>query len=51
MEAIKFIEFYAMEVVVVGAVALTVLAGLYQLIRDQVRASRATPTQAREVHA
>jgi len=37
METIKFIEFYAMEVIVIGTVALTVLAGLYQLIRDKLR--------------
>jgi len=51
METIKFIEFYAMEVIVIGTVALTVLAGLYQLIRDKVRGAVATPAETHTAHS
>jgi hypothetical protein len=37
MEAIKFLMFYAIEVVVVGLLGLTLLAGVYQLVRDKAR--------------
>jgi hypothetical protein len=40
MEAIKYVLFYGMEAVVVGVVAVTVFAGLYQLVRDKVQARR-----------
>jgi hypothetical protein len=36
MEAVKFFMFYAMEVVVVGLLGMTVLAGVYQLVQDKV---------------
>ncbi len=41
MEVIKFVMFYGMEIVVVALVGITLFAGLYQLIRDKVRQSRA----------
>jgi hypothetical protein len=37
MEAIKFAMMYSLEVIVVGLFGVTLLAGLYQLIRDQLR--------------
>jgi hypothetical protein len=37
MEAIKFAMMYGLEVIVVGLFGVTLLAGLYQLIRDQLR--------------
>jgi hypothetical protein len=37
MLAIKFVVLYGLEVFVVAVVGATVIAGLYQLIRDQVR--------------
>jgi hypothetical protein len=40
MEAIKYVLFYGMEAVVVGVVAVTVFAGLYQLVREKVQARR-----------
>jgi hypothetical protein len=44
MLAVKFVAFYGMEIVVIAVVGVTLAAGLYQLIRDKVRASRvATP--------
>ena len=43
MEAIKFVTFYGMELVVVGVVGVTLLAGLYQLVRDRVRGRVSTP--------
>jgi len=39
MEAVKFIMFYGMEIVVVALVGVTLFAGLYQLVRDKVRQS------------
>ena len=36
MLSIKFLMFYALEFVVVVLVGATVIAGLYQLIRDKV---------------
>jgi hypothetical protein len=42
MEAIKFVMFYGMEIVVVALVGITLFAGLYQLIRGKVRQSRAS---------
>ena len=40
MEAVKFIMFYGVEIIVVALVGITLFAGLYQLIRDKVRQSR-----------
>jgi len=37
MTTIKFVVLYGLEVFVITVVGATVLAGLYQLIRDQVR--------------
>ncbi len=37
MEAIKFLAFYSLEVIVVALVGVTLLAGLYQLVRDKAR--------------
>jgi hypothetical protein len=36
MEIVKFIMFYGLEIVVVGLVGLTLLAGLYQLVRNKI---------------
>jgi hypothetical protein len=47
METIKFIEFYAMEMIVLGAVALTALVGLYQLILGKVQGAAPTPETAK----
>lgn len=38
METFKVVVMYALEIIVVTVVGATVLAGLYQLVRDQVRA-------------
>jgi len=43
MEAIKFVMFYGLEIVVVGLVGVTVLAGLYQVARDKIRSRVTTP--------
>ena len=49
MEAIKYLMFYGMEIVVVALVGVTLFAGLYQLVRDKVRQSRvSTPVAAPE---
>lgn len=56
LEAFKFATLVVLEAVVIALVGVTLIAGLYQLIRDQVRAvrekqraSRApTPTAVRE---
>jgi hypothetical protein len=49
MEAIKFVALYGLEIVVIVLVGVTLIAGLYQLIRDKVRESRApTPTAIQE---
>jgi hypothetical protein len=37
MLTIKFVVLYGLEVFVVAVVGATVIAGLYQLIRDRVR--------------
>lgn len=47
MAAIKFLAFYALEVFVVGVVAATVIAGLYELVRDQVRSSLSEVRESR----
>ncbi len=46
MEAIKFLLFYSMEVVVVAVVGVTVLAGLYQLVRDRLQERRVAAREA-----
>jgi Na+-translocating ferredoxin:NAD+ oxidoreductase RnfG subunit len=40
MLAVKFVAFYGIQVVVVALVGVTLIAGLYQLVRDKVRESR-----------
>jgi hypothetical protein len=47
METFKLVAMYALEVVVVAAVGATVLAGLYQLIRDRVRSLSASASRRR----
>jgi hypothetical protein len=37
--SIKYVVFLALEVFVVGLVGVTLIAGLYQLVRDQVRSA------------
>ncbi len=57
MLSIKYLLFLALEVLVVGVVGAVLIAGLYQLVRDQVRsalikvrASRVpAPAVAREI--
>ncbi len=39
MEIIKFVEFYGMEVLVASVAVATLLAGLYQFVRDKVGGS------------
>jgi hypothetical protein len=41
METIKFVMFYSLQVAVVAPVGIALFAGLYQLIRDKARQSRA----------
>ena len=36
MEAIKFVMMYGLEIIVVALVGVTLLAGLYQLVRERV---------------
>ncbi len=56
MEAIKFVALYSLEIIVIALVGAVLLAGLYQIVRDQVhairdklRASRVpTPTTVQE---
>ena len=43
MEAVKFVALYGLEVIVIALVGVTLLAGLYQLIREKVREKRAAP--------
>jgi hypothetical protein len=50
MEAIKFVMFYGLEIVVVGVVVVTVLAGLYQLVRDKIRSRASTPSPETAKH-
>jgi hypothetical protein len=45
MEIVKFIMFYGLEITVVGLVGLTLLADLYQLVRDAIR-SRAAEAES-----
>lgn len=37
---IKFLEFLALELSVLGAIGAVLVAGLYQIVRDKVRGSR-----------
>ncbi len=46
MQVVKFVEFYAMQVIVVGLVGVTLLAGLYQLVRDKVRGVVSAPAES-----
>jgi Na+-translocating ferredoxin:NAD+ oxidoreductase RnfG subunit len=49
MEAIKFVAMYSLEIIVIALVGAVLLAGLYQLVRDKVRARRvATPAAVQE---
>lgn len=48
MEAVKFVMLYGMELVVISVVGATLLAGLYQLVRDKVRSRASAPTAAPE---
>jgi len=40
MEAIKFVAFYGLQSVVIALVGVTLVAGLYQLIRGKVQAAQ-----------
>jgi hypothetical protein len=46
MCAIKFAEFYALQSAVIALVGVTLIAGLYQLIREWVRALKETHVAA-----
>jgi hypothetical protein len=46
MEAIKFVMFYGLELTVVAVAVLTVLAGLFQLVRDRIAGRVSTLTTA-----
>ena len=48
MLSIKYVVFLALEVFVVGVVGVTLIAGLYQLVRDQVRSAL---SKVREIRA
>jgi hypothetical protein len=48
MLAVKFVLFYGMQAVVIAVVGVTLIAGLYQLVRDKVRAARVPTPQAVE---
>jgi hypothetical protein len=48
MLAVKFVLFYGMQAVVIAVVGVTLIAGLYQLIRDKVRAARVSTPQTIE---
>jgi hypothetical protein len=40
MEAVKFLEFLALELSVVVLMGAVLIAGLYQVVRDRVREGR-----------
>lgn len=46
MTVVKFIGFYGLEIGVVALVGLTLLAGLYQLVRDKSRQGRSATAKA-----
>jgi hypothetical protein len=49
MEAVKYVALYGLEIIVIVLVGVTLVAGLYQLVRDKVRARRvSTPTAVHE---
>jgi hypothetical protein len=48
MLTVKFVLFYGMQAVVIAVVGVTLIAGLYQLVRDKVRATRVPISQAVE---
>ena len=45
MLTVKFVAMYGMVVFVVGVVGATLIAGLYQLIRDQIRGALAKTSE------
>lgn len=49
MEAVKFVAFYGLEVIVVGLVGVTLLAGVYQLVREKIHSRVSTPVAVPEV--
>lgn len=46
MQIVKFIAMYGLEICVVALVGVTLLAGVYQVVRDKVRQRRASTTAA-----
>jgi hypothetical protein len=46
METVKFVALYALEGFVIAVVGATVVAGVYQLIRDKVRFAAGSPRQS-----
>jgi hypothetical protein len=47
MEMVKFVALYALEVFVIATVGATLLAGLYQLIRDSIRSTSSETGESR----
>jgi hypothetical protein len=47
METFKLVVMYALEIIVVGVVGATVLAGMYQLVRERARAMGRKASQRR----
>ena len=47
MAAIKFLVLYALELFVIAVVGVTLIAGLYQLVRDQVRTALSRVRESR----
>jgi hypothetical protein len=47
MLTVKFVAMYGLVVFVVGVVGATLIAGLYQLVRDQVRGALAKTSKDR----
>ena len=46
METVKFVALYALDAFVIAIVGATVIAGIYQLIRDKVRSAIGSPRQS-----
>jgi len=47
MATIKFLALYAFEVFVIVVVGVTLIAGLYQVVRDQVRSTLSRVRESR----
>jgi Na+-translocating ferredoxin:NAD+ oxidoreductase RnfG subunit len=47
METVKFVALYALEAFVIALVGATVLAGIYQLVRDKIRLAQGSASKDR----